>query len=479
MKVLFFEPFALNIQHYGTCLELMIDHLKAGDEVIFLGCNAELTTCDINIQHKPEVCQKCTERKKGGLEKISKYGRVQTYGLNQFISTTEKDALVGNYQFNDIETVKQFGFEDFTDIGFGVASSIISAERDPYPDTAVLSDTINRFIYSSKLVYRSLNNAVAQIRPERMYVYNGRYAIVRPALKIREKYAIDLFLHETGSDLSKYSLTKNHLVHIISHMQQRINDFWDRSQDRDEIKYSKAQSYFEGNKKGISKNWHSFTKDHIWELPDDWNKDDYNVVVFTSSEDEFAAIGDSWKQPIYKTQDDGIAKLANSLQAVENIKIWVRLHPNLKTAPQKLLEPYLQINSPIIRIIMPHSTISSYLLMDNADKVVTFGSSVGIEAAYWKKLSILLGMSFYKGMGAVHEANSHQEAISLILDKKLEPQDNLPASKYGYYFGNFGIPYKHFKKTGIFTGILEGWDFSTEKTPGFYQKLKAKIKSIV
>jgi hypothetical protein len=88
-------------------------------------------------------------------------------------------------------------------------------------------------------------------------------------------------------------------------------------------------------------------------------------------------------------------------------------------------------------------------------------------------------MSFYRGMGAVHEANNHQEAISLILNRELKPLENLPAVKYGYYFGNFGTLYKYFKKTGIFTGLLEGWDFSTERKPSFYQKLKAKIKAIV
>jgi len=302
---------------------------------------------------------------------------------------------------------------------------------------------------------------------------------MRPALALCEKHSIDVFFHEAGSDLSKYLLTKNSLLHNISYMQTMINDFWNKSEDSDEIKFTKAESFFAGNRKGISKNWHSYTNDHIWELPEDWDKNDYNVVIFTSSEDEFAAVGDSWKQPIYKTQDDGIEKLAGSLQDEGNIKIWVRLHPNLKTAPQKLLEPYLKIDSPVIRLIMPHSTISSYLLMDNADKVVTFGSSVGIEAAYWKKLSILLGVSFYKGMGAVHEANSHQEAINLIIDKELTPLDNLPAVKYGYYFGNYGIPYRHFKKTGIFTGNLEGWDFSTERKPSLYQKLKARIKAII
>ena len=73
------------------------------------------------------------------------------------------------------------------------------------------------------------------------------------------------------------------------------------------------------------------------------------------------------------------------------------------------------------------------------------GSSVGIESTYWGKISILLGMSFYRGMGAVYEAQNHNDSVSLILDRELKPLDNSAAVRYGYYFGNFGMCFVFYK----------------------------------
>jgi len=476
MKVFFFEPYTINSHHFGTCLELMTDHLKSGDEVFFLGCNAELPTCDVNFEHTKDGCRMCTARRDAGLQRIKKYGKFKYFNLNDFISDHEKNKISNSYHFNDVEELKKLSVDGYDDLGYAVASSIISIKRDPLPDTIILQELINKFIYSSRLVYEVIDRAVQKIKPERLYAYNGRYSVIRPALRVCEKYSIDIYLHESGSDLTKYILTKNNLIHDIAYIQKLIADFWNDDKRSVETKTNKAEEFYLGNRKGVSRSWHSFTDKHIWELPPNWNADKKNIVIFTSSEDEFAAIGDAWKQPIYKTQDEGIKRIADALRDEMDLEIWVRLHPNLKTAPKKLLEPYLAISCPNLHLIMPEENVSSYLLMDNADKVVSFGSSMGIEATYWGKISILLGMSFYKGLRVTYEANGHEDGVSLILDNSLNPLDKLPAIKYGFYFGNFGITYKHFKKTGIFTGTIEGWDFSIPNKISALQKTKNKLK---
>lgn len=474
MRVLFFEPFTINIPHYGTCLEVMIDHLKNGDEVWFLGCEADYRACDVNTNHNVNICLECRDRGLNGLQMMSKYGKINSLKLKDFVSDEERRKLEGNYDFADIEALKKLAFEDFFDLGFGVASSIISMTRDPSPDTLKLSDLINRFIYSSKLSYYAFSNVIKNLKFDRVYAYNGRYAILRPALRICQKNNIEIFLHEAGSDLFKYLLTTNEMMHDIPFIQKEINDLWDNKAEAIETKLTKAHEFYSLSRDGIVKNWFSFTDYQKNELPAGWNDDQYNIVFFTTSEDEFAAIGDSWIYPIYKSQVDGITNIANDLRNETNLRIWVRLHPNLKTAPEKLVKPYRGIDNLLVTIIMPSETISTYLLMEKADKVVTFGSTTGIEAAYWGKVSIMLGTCWYKGLGSVYEPKSHSEAIAIIANRDLKPLDNTGASKYGYYIGNYGIPYKYFKKTGIYTGTIEGWDFAPSKKLRLINKLRGK-----
>lgn len=472
MRVLFFEPFTINIPHYGTCLELMIDHLKKGDEVWFLGCEADYKACDVNTTHSINICMECRDRGLGGLKKLSKYGKVKSLKLKDFVSIQDQKLLEGNYQFADIEALKKFSFDDFYDLGFGVASSIISMTRDPSPDTIILSDLINRFIYSAKLSYIAISRVINEIKFDRVYAYNGRYASLRPALRVCQKNNVEIFLHEAGSDLFKYFITTNEMMHDIPVIQKEINELWEDDSEPLDVKMKKAHEFYSLSRDGVVKNWFSFTDYQKNELPVDWNDNNYNVVFFTTSEDEFASIGDSWIYPIYKTQVEGIKEIANELKNEKDLKIWVRLHPNLKAAPEKLINPYLEIDNPVVNIIMPSETVSTYLLMEKADKVVTFGSTTGIEAAYWGKVSIMLGTCWYKELGSVYEPKSHQEAVSMILNKDLQPLDKLGASKYGYFIGNYGKPYKYFKKTGIYTGVIEGWDFAPSKKLRFINKLR-------
>ena len=472
MRVLFFEPFTINIPHYGTCLELMIDHLKNDDDVWFLGCEADYKACDVNTEHDISVCLECRDRGLNGLKKISKYGKINSLKLKDFIGQVDSTKLEGNYEFSDIEDLKRFSFEDFYDLGFGVASSIISMTRDPSPDTVALRDLINRFIYSSKLSYIAISKVVSHLNPDRVYAYNGRYASVRPALRVCQKHNIDIFLHEAGSDLMKYLITSNEMMHDIPVIQKEIMELWEKADESVEEKWKKAHEFYSLSREGVVKNWFSFTDYQKNELPQGWDDSICNIVVFTTSEDEFAAIGDSWVYPIYKSQVDGIVTIANDLRYQKNLKIWVRLHPNLKAAPQKLIDPYIEIDNPIVQVILPSETVSTYLLMAKASKVITFGSTTGIEAAYWGKVSIMLGTCWYKGLGSVYEPKNHEDAIDLILDKNLPPLDNTGACKYGYFIGNYGTPYKYFTKTSIYTGNIEGWDFATSKKLKAINKLR-------
>jgi len=474
MQVLFFEPYSLNIPHFGTCLELIIQHLEAGDEVWFLGCSRDFKACDINPTHIPNVCRDCRDRKREGLQLIRKYGEVNHLTHDSFLSAGEKAELSQLYRFNDIGELKQLSFEDFYDIGYAVASSIISIYRDPSPNTLELRDLINRYLYSSKLVYKTMDRVLAKVKPDRVYAHNGRYALIRPALRACEKHGIDIFLTEVGSDLTKYYYTKNKLLQDISFFQKCIFDFWNDSVESEDEKRKKAHSFYSLTKEGISKSWHSFTADQKLRLPVQWDGEKKNIVFFTTSEDEFAAIGDNYIPPLYQLQEHGIERIARDLEGSDKLQIWIRLHPNLKHAPEKLIAPYKAINSPLVKLIMPEEDVSSYLLMEKADKVFSFGSTMGIEAAYWGKVSVLLGPCAYRGMGSVYEPKSHKEAVQLALDENLKPLDNLGATKYGYFLGCYGMPFQHFKKTGIYTGLIKGWDFARSQKLEWINKFHRK-----
>jgi hypothetical protein len=82
---------------------------------------------------------------------------------------------------------------------------------------------------------------------------------------------------------------------------------------------------------------------------------------------------------------------------------------------------------------------------------------MGIEAVFWKKISILLGKSLYCKLSGPYQPANHHEAMSLIANPFLEPIQDHEALKYGYFFKSYGIEYQHYLpidyKSGTFKGV--------------------------
>lgn len=453
MKILVFSPYAINNPHYETELEIIQKHLDQGDHVVMLGCNNHLSSCDVNLGHNLNTCLQCISRRVKGLELLSAEITVKPlYYLNAF-QQQEINDLPKNWQ--NIEQLKNFIIENF-DIGYGVLSSLVSYLRDPQPDLAKYQEIINRLLKTSLAVYRSMQNYLQTGEFQRVYVYNGRFAPMRAAFRASQSCHVDCFLHERGHSMNHYMIYENALPHDLEYITKLMYQSWSKAENNREKRQQIASQFYLDRTQGISHNWVAFTKEQtLGLLPTNWRSDLNNIVIFTSSEDEFVAIGDLWKNPLYNNQLEGLKAIINSLASDQNIHIYVRIHPNLKNVQNSYNEILQTWRSPNLTIIPADSPISSYSLLKNADKIITFGSTMGIEAVYWGVPSILTGQSFYRALGGTYQPNSHEQLIDMLYSD-LSPQEKEPALIYGYFFQTFGLPFQYFQATGLFTGSFRG-----------------------
>jgi hypothetical protein len=106
----------------------------------------------------------------------------------------------------------------------------------------------------------------------------------------------------------------------------------------------------------------------------------------------------------------------------------------------------------------PDSNVDSYELMSQAYAVVTYGSTMGIEAAFEGKRSIVMGPSIYDELGVVTRVETPQE-LSEALDRDIViNQDFLLA--YGLMARLRGFRLRNItKKDGEFelSGRRIGW----------------------
>src|SRR5205823_2100156 len=359
------------------------------------------------------------------------------------------------------------------DLGWGALSSTIMKLRDPDCDSAKAKTLLQRFATAAIRSYLGVQAFLRARGPfDCAYIFNGRFACTRGALRACEEQGIsDIRLHERGSSIRTYELYRGCLPHDRGWWQRNIDAAWIAAADNP-ARREVGSMYFELRRKGSPADWKSFTRDQdIQRLPPDWDNTKTNIGIFTSSEDEFAGIGDEWRNPVYESQTAGIEWIVADARAqYPDVHLYVRVHPNLKGVVNGDVERLRRMKGRNLTLIEPESTISTYALLDRVDKAVTFGSTVGVEATFWGKVSILAGHSLYEHLDVVHVAHSHDELMQM-LGARLSPKHVDGAIKYGFYMHTFGIPFKYWRASSFTEGVFNGKSLSWMPTTALERRI--------
>lgn len=472
MRILFYEPYTINTPHYETCLELIQEHLDAGDEVIFLGCDGQMKSCAPNIHHDVLACKRCVSKRKSGFKLLDK-----TIEYRSFYKMTDKNLKALSLLKKDFKNVKELQSYTYKgyDIGYAVASSLITKFRDSRLDLQLIKPILNNLMESAFTVYCSINNILEETKVDRVYIFNGRFDGLRAVLRTCQTKGIDCFIHERGSNIQKYALYKNYLPHNPAYLDRLIKEKWNNTDK--EIRTKVAKQFYIDRKNAKRQYWDSFVggqKKGL--LPKNWNKTKRNIVIFNSSEDEFASIGKDWDLPFYKNQIEGIQKIISDFKTDSNIQFYFRVHPNLKSVDNQTKREMLALGTINLTIIPPESEISTYALIDHCDTVISFGSTVGVEASFWDKPSILIGIGLYRQLKSTYTPETHQETIELIKQHPLKPLDKTGALMYGFYMNTFGKEFKFYQATDLFEGTFKGETVKESLGVKLYSGIGSRLK---
>ncbi len=453
MHVLVFAPYAINTPHFETALEISQNHLDRGDRVELLVCDSGVPACDPNRHHNLSTCIKCMARGAHGISLLSPGAKVRPFRMLR--GSDEKELPLVRTRFQTAEELRRYRIDGF-DIGRAVLSSIITMLRDPTPDLKTHASVVKHLMLSALVAFRSMLNLLDQYHADRVYIFNGRFALPRAVLSACQHRNVDCFVHERGHDIHHYSLYENTMPHDLRYVDARIRERWDHA-SADPERERVAAGFFLDRSKGVMHSWFPFLK-HQREglLPRDWDSGRHNVAVFCSSEDEFAAIEDEWSNPLYDSQLEALGKILASLNASrDDIRLYLRFHPNLAGVENEYTRRLLGLQHPLLTVIPPEDPVSTYALLKRCSVALTFGSTVGIEAVYWGKPSILAGRSSYRNLGGTYNPGSHEDLMELLA-KQLPPKNKTAAMMYGYYQATFGSAFKYFRATGVVQGTFKG-----------------------
>ena len=281
-------------------------------------------------------------------------------------------------------------------------------------------------------------------------VYNGRFLHDRAVSAAGEAAGIEVLYFDTGGTETDFDLTDN-ITHDWSDLQMRMLNLYNNwpVESRDGI----GESWFLERMAHRADDNSLFVEaqsvGHGIERPGD----DVVVVYFSSSGDEIAELELDWSRFI-GDQPTAVRILAHQVRQRQGWSLVVRSHPHKRMKPrQDVMEWYqvLEEVRPDVHVD-EYSPVDSHTLMRQADIVVTYGSTTGVEAAYAGKPVIVLGPSAYDELGCAVFAGTEKE-LSAALDAR-SPGSRASAVAYGLMMRHRGFALQRVERSqeGYYVG---------------------------
>lgn len=457
MRYLIAETVALK-PHLETAGELALALRDQGHEVVYSWLGDDLPWSDWHLPRIAVMLGCSLDRREKRFEQLLARERIRIVPPTPVAQQRQQELRAWSEQFSgDAEDLKRYGLEGAM-LGMGALSSLISLTGNSAYDPSDDLLRARQCLLSSALVFERARQLIAAVKPDYVITFNGRFATTKPILQAAEIAGIKTLRHERGATFERYELFTD-AIHNYAYIRQRIRDTWEKANpaERERI----GHEFFRRRRGGDGIGWYSYTNEQERGHIPQRTPGKRRVVYFTSSDDEYAAVTDVFTPGPWPDQLHAVDALLKAVAATPDVELIMRLHPHLSKKSAAERERWLGFAAPNIHLIAPEEKIDSYALLDSADIVVSYGSTIGMEAAYAGKPSILIGPCSYAGSPAVYEPKTQSDIVALLAQTPAARDQSL-CLPYGYYYLSYGTPFRYYKpqslSEGVFLGERLGWD---------------------
>jgi hypothetical protein len=327
-------------------------------------------------------------------------------------------------------------------------------------------------VYSATLLLIKQNNL------EKIFIYNGRFIHERAVSEAAQSLGIKVVFFET---MRNRYLTRSEGFHNRISNQNYMIKHWNNSLGTMNSKLNIGSKYFT-ELRSLANPFHNK------QVPENVDLKPY-FVYFSSSDDEVAGL---WDEPVENLGDQitCIQNLQSIFDLQNKYSLIIRIHPNLMNKSKEQIMDWSKIiDSKSSKVISHTNKTSSYYLLDNAIGAITYGSTLGLEAAFSKKPSLILSDCSYDELSVVTKAKNWEQVRNWITfshkmsEGDLEKRSNNACIR-GYYLATAG---KFFTNTELVEKGWGSWEAITYKGKPvreflllyYYRIALSKIKYII
>jgi len=293
--------------------------------------------------------------------------------------------------FIDFEDLKklQSKFWEKTALGMAISSFIITYTRDSNPRLRKYKHLIHNLSLTYQQIFYFLHKIDISSDYNEIWLWNGRSFHERAVVEFFKEKLVDVKFMELGGDgidQDRWILLDNSPHDRVMNQKHILNHF-----NYSEKNLSEIQKWFTSQHSGGS---NIYSKKFI--MDPNLKIDGKLFVFFSSSDDEVAAISSDWESA-WGNQINAVNKLIEFFEGKPEYNLIIRVHPNQKNKSKndKKIWSSLKSKTSNITIYGFDSKVDSYQLLSLANGVITYGSTLGIEAAYLKKPAALLSHALW------------------------------------------------------------------------------------
>ncbi len=278
-------------------------------------------------------------------------------------------------------------------------------------------------LLDSELLYKALRVLINQNEIDLLCTFNGRFFDSSSVVLAAKDSGIDYLVYDVNRSKSQYYFY-NCSLHDIKANQKKAISFFDIN-NKAHLKV--GNEYFQKRRFGKRTYEKAYTKGQVINYLPEQIKKQKVIAFYPSSDDEYRFLGESWGMKTLNQSEEIRIFSKYLLDSKDKREIVIRMHPNMATMPSSELGKYLSLSRlPNITVLEPLEKTDTYALLDHAEVVIGFCSSIIIESAYYKKNTFLIGPSPYLGLDLGNEFKTCKEAANFLIKNKsfLKPEKN-------------------------------------------------------
>ena len=475
-------------------LDIVQQELDSGNNIIFLHCRGDRSYCGANNPKKDQVfrkriCSECISRVETGIKWLDvTNGKLEIVGYGglkkaQKNTVAEIIASLDCVEKNEkaIQKIININGVDIFDIA---KSSVMTRFRDSISSIFTYWDEFLFYVESGLIHYHLSINWLKRYHPDKVYIYNARISLYRPLLRVSQQSKLEIVTYEYPRfGYERYIPIGGTYIHDNQNYSKLLRDKIDNSGLAYSEMLALGSEWFKNKTNKINQGFGSVFSDlqEYNKMPSQWSDKQFNIVFFVSSQDEMYSI----EENVIDLPYGQVEAILNINKAFPEEFLYVRIHPNLRDSDHLFIENLQALDRlKMVTIINAESQVDSYELVKKANLVITYGSTIGDEAAFQKKPVISIGfLDLAQKFNCVKTTIDHSELMALIQQALKGDFSSFPTEKERYEGAclfawsamNFGVKPKYLKKKDLFGGYMVRDGIKTKISASIYIKLYNRL----